>query len=339
MSGLKINYNKSVLYGVGVETPDIEAMAEVLNCKPERTPFLYLGLLVGANMNRISNWQVVVDVFDKRLSGWKARTLSIGGRLTLIKSVLEAIPCYYFSLYKAPVKDIEILEAKRRRFLWGGNSNRQGSCWIAWEKVLAQKKDGDLGLCDLKTSNIALLTRWWWRYKTETEGLWRSSVKAIHHTPRTWPAIPLNKSLSGTWSNIAKIDNLMAHENVSLLKASRGIIGNGREIRFWVDPWLNEEPLRVLFPNLYAAEAKKGCVVADRLVGVDGRLFNWDWKHPLVNHVEAVELFNLILKLQGTVLSNVKDRWKWMLDETGVFRWVSSKECCIILIRLPDTFV
>ncbi|GKB94925.1 hypothetical protein Tco_0981062, partial [Tanacetum coccineum] len=37
-----------------------------------------------------------------RLSSWKAKTLSIGGRLTLLKAVLGAVPLYFMSIYKAP---------------------------------------------------------------------------------------------------------------------------------------------------------------------------------------------------------------------------------------------
>nr|GEY05948.1 retrovirus-related Pol polyprotein from transposon TNT 1-94 [Tanacetum cinerariifolium] len=44
----------------------------------------------GTNMGHIINWNVLIDHFKARLTGWKANILSIGGRLTLIKSVLES---------------------------------------------------------------------------------------------------------------------------------------------------------------------------------------------------------------------------------------------------------
>ncbi|GJU74101.1 hypothetical protein Tco_0374505 [Tanacetum coccineum] len=37
---------------------------------------------------------------QSRLSNWKAKTLSIGGRLTLLKSVLGASPLYNMSIFK-----------------------------------------------------------------------------------------------------------------------------------------------------------------------------------------------------------------------------------------------
>ncbi|GJT71751.1 hypothetical protein Tco_1031037 [Tanacetum coccineum] len=38
-----------------------------------------------------ANWGILADKFNKRLSNWKAMSLSFGGRVTLIKSVLGSL--------------------------------------------------------------------------------------------------------------------------------------------------------------------------------------------------------------------------------------------------------
>ncbi|GJR67536.1 GTPase-activating protein GYP7-like protein isoform X1 [Tanacetum coccineum] len=56
--------------------------------------FFCLGLYSGSpwfNMKSIASWKTLVDRFHMRLSSWKANLLSIGGRLTLIKSVLGSL--------------------------------------------------------------------------------------------------------------------------------------------------------------------------------------------------------------------------------------------------------
>ena len=70
--------------------------------------------------------------------------LSIGGRVVLIKSVLESLPSYYFSLYKAPVTVVNKLESIIRRFLWGGNDEVKKLHWVSWEMFTKAKSDGGL---------------------------------------------------------------------------------------------------------------------------------------------------------------------------------------------------
>ncbi|XP_028061933.1 uncharacterized protein LOC114265350 [Camellia sinensis] len=48
-SGLKINYHKSVIAGIGVDEVLLQSFAFRLNCAHQRLPFKYLGLLLGAN--------------------------------------------------------------------------------------------------------------------------------------------------------------------------------------------------------------------------------------------------------------------------------------------------
>ncbi|KAJ0547939.1 putative RNA-directed DNA polymerase [Helianthus annuus] len=118
-SGLRINLGKSSLFGIGVDAEEVENLAGSVGCKSEFLPFKYLGLKVGANMNRIINWRPVYDVFESRLALWKSSLLSLGGRVTLIRSVLASLPNYYFSLYRAPVKVIKDLERMMKKFFVG----------------------------------------------------------------------------------------------------------------------------------------------------------------------------------------------------------------------------
>ncbi|XP_021985389.1 uncharacterized protein LOC110881437 [Helianthus annuus] len=58
-SGLKINLHKSMLFGIGVDNNELKAKAASLGCKAGDIPFLYLGIKVGTNMDRIANWEPV----------------------------------------------------------------------------------------------------------------------------------------------------------------------------------------------------------------------------------------------------------------------------------------
>ncbi|GJU55829.1 reverse transcriptase domain, reverse transcriptase zinc-binding domain protein [Tanacetum coccineum] len=102
----------SLIYmGWGVSSTEVDQMAASTGYAVGSFPFSYLGLPIGSNMGRIINWKVLFDCFNTRLSGWKVNLLSIGGRLTLIKSVLGSLGIYYLSIFKTLEAVINALES------------------------------------------------------------------------------------------------------------------------------------------------------------------------------------------------------------------------------------
>ena len=59
--GLKININKSRLLGVGVPFDEVETVACLVGCVTFKTPFVYVGSMVGGSMNRLHSWSIVVQ--------------------------------------------------------------------------------------------------------------------------------------------------------------------------------------------------------------------------------------------------------------------------------------
>lgn len=92
----------------------VDEFATKLNCLSQKLPLKYLGLPLGASLSRKLTWKPVVEKFKKKLSGWKRRVSSFAGRVTLIKSMLSALPVYYMSLFKMPdcvAKEIDRIQA------------------------------------------------------------------------------------------------------------------------------------------------------------------------------------------------------------------------------------
>ncbi|GJY55700.1 RNA-directed DNA polymerase, eukaryota, partial [Tanacetum coccineum] len=108
-SGLKINLNKSKIMGINVESAQVIQAAAKLGCLVLKCPFYYLGTRVGGSMTRVQAWQEIVEKVKSRLSKWKSKTLSIGGRLTLLKSVLGYVPVFHMSIFKVPSKFLQRL--------------------------------------------------------------------------------------------------------------------------------------------------------------------------------------------------------------------------------------
>lgn len=85
VSGLKISFDKSELVGVGCSEEEILPLADSLSCKVDKLPIQYFDLPIGANPRLKGIWDPMVENFDRKLSLWKKRYLSMGGRVTLIK--------------------------------------------------------------------------------------------------------------------------------------------------------------------------------------------------------------------------------------------------------------
>jgi hypothetical protein len=125
MSGLKVNFNKSMLVGLNIEESWLIEAASILNCKVGKVPFLYLGLPIGGDPRRLAFWDPVLKSIKAILLGWQSRFLSFGGRLVLLKSVLTSLPIYALSFFKAPSGIISIIESIFNEKIWGGSEENR----------------------------------------------------------------------------------------------------------------------------------------------------------------------------------------------------------------------
>ena len=111
MFGLTINYSKSTLILMGCCKEWACEMVEMLRCRMTNLLATYLGILLGANLRRVSTWKPVVEMVEKRLATWKARTFSRARRLVLIKVVLNNLSIYYLGLFRMPMTVMRVISS------------------------------------------------------------------------------------------------------------------------------------------------------------------------------------------------------------------------------------
>ncbi|KAF5761553.1 putative RNA-directed DNA polymerase [Helianthus annuus] len=326
-SGLKVNFHKSKVYGVGVDNADVTSLASILRCEAACLPFQFLGLPIGANMGLSKHWRTIIDKVNGRLNSWKAKVLSFGGRLTLVKSVLGSIPLYCLSMFRAPKGVIGALERARRNFLWGSVGGKNKICWAAWDAVLKPKNLGGLGVGGLDVMNLALLLKWWWRWKSEEGALWVQSVSAIHKKRSGSSDILANKTASGPWANIAKIDKDLRGLGLQCNALFRRAVGRGDKTRFWKDAWFGLSPLKLYFPLLFELEVDKECLVQDRVRhGEDGALFfEWKWRRSALTGSECGEVEDITHLVTSYSFHKNSDGWVWVGKSDGVFSVESAR--------------
>lgn len=89
-------------------------------------------------MKPVMHPRPVVDKFRAKFSKWKTKALSFGGYLTLVNSVVNSLPLYFFSLFRTHQKIINILDCISRRFLWDGDDSQRKIHWVAWKNQRAK---------------------------------------------------------------------------------------------------------------------------------------------------------------------------------------------------------
>nr|GEY80022.1 RNA-directed DNA polymerase, eukaryota, reverse transcriptase zinc-binding domain protein [Tanacetum cinerariifolium] len=151
-SGLRINMSKSKIMDVHVEGEKVKQAASKLGCHKMKS----------------------------RLSKWKMKTLSIGGRLTLLKSVLGSIPIFHMSVFRVSLSVLNSLESIRNKNFNGNGLKSKKVTWIKWSSVLAAQAKGGLGVSSLYALNRGLMLKLVWRFYSYKTALWVRVVKAIH---------------------------------------------------------------------------------------------------------------------------------------------------------------
>ncbi|KAJ0558512.1 putative reverse transcriptase zinc-binding domain-containing protein [Helianthus annuus] len=212
---------------------------------------------------------------------------------------------------------------------------------MAWEKAMLPVKYGGLGFGSLRDINLAMLAKWWWRSKTESNCLWRKLIWTVHSSSRAWNPIPCKALLTGPWKHICSNAAKLASMGIDLSKNIVGVVGTGTDIAFWTDSWIWPEPLSVMFPLLFQLDKNISCSVAERSgASRGGPAWVWDWKRQLNNAVENLQFQQLSSLLQQVAVTSGKDKWVWCLDDSGQFNVASiKKELVELSCTIPEYVV
>ncbi|WVZ90567.1 hypothetical protein U9M48_036858 [Paspalum notatum var. saurae] len=159
LSGLKINFHKSEIFCFG-QAKECESLYSTLfGCKVGEYPFRYLGLPMHFRKLNNKDWKLIEDRIEKKLSNWKGKMLSYGGRLVLLNSVLSSLPMFMISFFE-------------------NDSHKKKYRLVKWPLVCLPKDQGGLGVQNLEIQNKCLLSKWLFKLFNE-EGMWQELIKNI----------------------------------------------------------------------------------------------------------------------------------------------------------------
>ncbi|CAN1797784.1 Putative ribonuclease H protein At1g65750 [Linum perenne] len=122
-SGQAINKEKSVCF-CSPNTPRAisASISGVLGFPLTQNLGRYLGVPILRERTSARTYQGIVDRIDQKLTSWKAKFLTLVGRVTLAQSVLVAIPAYAMQTTVIPISTCEAIDRRIRNFVWGSTN-------------------------------------------------------------------------------------------------------------------------------------------------------------------------------------------------------------------------
>ena len=157
-TGFQLSYEKTTVYRIGSLK---HSKAELYTEKPlnwSNEPIKVLGVYVDHSSEKTIdlNYTPVLDQAKQIMNTWKARNLSLCGKVNIINTLIGSLFVYKMStLPNVPESIIKQLEKEFETFLWGGHRPK-----IPTSTLQADWSQGGMRLVNLRLRDAALKSVW-----------------------------------------------------------------------------------------------------------------------------------------------------------------------------------
>ncbi|CAN1187377.1 Putative ribonuclease H protein At1g65750 [Linum perenne] len=287
----------------------------------------YLGVPVLHDRTTSRTYQKVLDRIDSKLSGWKAKTLSLAGRVALAQSVLAAIPAYVMQIAVIPVTTCEEIDKRIRNFVWGTTAETRKICLVAWERVCLPKEKGGLGLRLARQLNRAFLTKLAFTFLKEKDKLSVQVLQQKYFRQNDEGLVCRNlRSVSPLWKGITR-------DWETMISGSKSAIRDGTETMFWTNNWVDANLQLLDFADTSSPDFDRLSTVAS-MVNAEGQ---WDFQK--LERLLAPEAVDVVAGMTPPSEERGPDDWVWGLEASGQFSIKSAYNLICNTDRYPESTV
>ena len=144
-----------------------------------KTPLVTLGICITDNdtVNYQRNFQQRIMSLKNTLQIWKARKLSIKGKITILNNLALAPLIYVASVTNTPKRAIEEISDIVNKFLWDNSTAK-----ISQKTQIQEIKNGGLKLCHFQTKVESLQLSWVKRLSEPLHLTWTIIPKYYYKT-------------------------------------------------------------------------------------------------------------------------------------------------------------
>jgi hypothetical protein len=123
-----------------------------------------------------SDWKMIEERIEKKLSSWKGKYLSMGGQLVLINSVLTSLMMFMLSFCEVPNGVLEKIDNYRSWFIWQNDHQKKKYRLTKCGIICQSREQGSLGVQNIEVQNKCLLSKWLFKLMNE-DGLWQEILR------------------------------------------------------------------------------------------------------------------------------------------------------------------
>ncbi|XP_045791386.1 uncharacterized protein LOC123886091 [Trifolium pratense] len=186
------------------------------------------------------------------------------------------------------------------------------TCWVKWEEICKPKKEGGLGIRDLRFVNVSLLAKWRWKLLSHDCELWKDIVISRYGSDvvgkKNLGEADITRLGSIWWKDLCLLDS----ESKWFIPAVEKRVEMGDSTNFWNDVWVGNQTLHQKFPRLFGISTQQNEVIQNLGSVADGQ-WRWDlqWRRNLF--VWEEEQYNVLIELIAPFVPNDQhDKWMWL---------------------------
>lgn len=299
-SGLAVSMQKTSFIASGLSTEEIETIQASTGMALGHLPFRYLGVPLDSKKITLANWEPLIQQVKAKFNSWSVKSLSFAARLLLIKTVVVGITNFWCSAFILPKACIARINSLCSIFLWKGNTEGHNSARVSCETVVLTKRQGGLGVKDLKTWNKACCLRLLWMLFFRQDLVWVLWFKEVI----------LKGSVHNYWTTTPKQSYLWFTNKLLKLKDTifpllKLRLESGKAARFWFNNW---SPFGRLYDYLNASATRLGIPLK---ATVSSLYNNGTWRLPPARTDPQLQLH---CNLTTVHLSTSEDFYEWDID-------------------------
>lgn len=153
-AGLKLNRDKTEAIQLGLHTEHIKSKFGI---KWVEGPTKVIGVWVGKDNNVLyeKNIKTKIDKLNTLLNMWKARNITIKGKITVLKNLALPLLLYPFTVLHTKEEDIKAVDKLFFDFIWPNNKHHIKKCTI-----IQNIENGGLNMPDFLSTITAIKLTW-----------------------------------------------------------------------------------------------------------------------------------------------------------------------------------